>query len=106
MRKTIKASLFLLGLVASTLVFNHKTGTEVKGEFAPEGMVAYAASYASDITNEPKYSTQNSTTFQYLNLGSTLSTYRGDSVKVGIIDSGRKKRWWIRFFSAHISPLR
>lgn len=59
-----------------------------KSEFATPGMVAYAASYSSDPTNEPKYSTQNSKTFQYLNLGNTLDFYRGDSVKVGIIDSG------------------
>lgn len=59
-----------------------------KSEFAAPGMVAYAASYSSDPTNEPKYSTQNSKTFQYLNLGNTLDFYRGDSVKVGIIDSG------------------
>lgn len=59
-----------------------------KSEFAAPGMVAYAASYSSDPTNEPKYSTQNSKTFKYLNLGKTLDFYRGDSVKVGIIDSG------------------
>jgi len=82
-------SLALLALGATALgTKNYKPGEKVEGKFAPEGMVAYAASYSSDITNEPKYATQNSTTFQYLNLGSTLSTYRGDSVKVGIIDSG------------------
>jgi len=59
-----------------------------KSEFAAPGMVAYAASYSSDPTNEPNYSTQNSKTFQYLNLGKTLDFYRGDSIKVGIIDSG------------------
>ena len=59
---------------------------EVK--FAPKGLVAYAASYTSKASNEPKYNTQNSKTFQYLNLGATLDIYRGDSVKVGIIDSG------------------
>ena len=57
-------------------------------DFAPKGMIAYAASYSSDPTNEPQYSTQNTKTFQYLNLGNTLDSYRGDSVKVGIIDSG------------------
>ncbi len=67
-----------------------KTANNIKekSEFAAPGMVAYAASYSSDPTNEPKYSTQNSKTFQYLNLGKTLDYYRGDSVKVGIIDSG------------------
>ena len=67
-----------------------KVGTKINNssEFAPAGMVAYAASYESDATSEPKYNTQYSKTFQYLNLGSALNTYRGDSVKVGIIDSG------------------
>ena len=59
-----------------------------KSEFAAPGMVAYAASYSSDPTSEPEYNTQNNKTFQYLNLGNTLDYYRGDSVKVGIIDSG------------------
>lgn len=59
-----------------------------KSEFAAPGMVAYAASYSSNPEDEPKYSTQNNKTFQYLNLGNTLDYYRGDSVKVGIIDSG------------------
>lgn len=71
------------------LIKNEKEGTPVDSkEFAPAGMVAYAASYSSDPSNEPQYSTQNSKTFQYLNLGHTLDYYRGDSVKVGIIDSG------------------
>ena len=60
----------------------------VDGEYAPEGMVAYAASYTDDPKSEPQYSTQNTKTFQYLNLGKTHDFYRGDSVKVGIIDSG------------------
>lgn len=71
------------------LIKNEKEGTPVDSkEFAPAGMVAYAASYSSEPSNEPQYSTQNSKTFQYLNLGHTLDYYRGDSVKVGIIDSG------------------
>ena len=80
----------LITFAESIACFSPKNqkGVEIPGDFAPEGMVAYAASYTSDIENEPKYATQNSTTFQYLNLGSTLSIYRGDSVKVGIIDSG------------------
>lgn len=73
---------------AATPILNNANNNEDQPEFAKPGMVAYAASYSSDATNEPKYTTQNNTTFKYLNLGSTLDTYRGDSVKVGIIDSG------------------
>ena len=79
----------ILGLGLSSLgVVNHNQPEKVTGEFAPEGMVAYAASYTDDPSDEPKYNTQNSKTFQYLNLGKTHDYYRGDSVKVGIIDSG------------------
>ncbi|GEM_PF-1636407 len=63
-------------------------GIPVENKFAPEGLVAYAASYSSDVSDEPQYSTQYDKTFQYLNLGTALDNYRGDSVKVGIIDSG------------------
>ena len=80
-------TLLALGL-SSIGVFHHKQPEIVEGEFAPEGMVAYAASYSDDAKSEPQWSTQNSKTFQYLNVGSTLDSYRGDSVKVGIIDSG------------------
>ena len=63
-------------------------GIPVEYRFAPEGLVAYAASYSTDASDEPQYSTQYDKTFQYLNLGTALDNYRGDSVKVGIIDSG------------------
>lgn len=86
----------LLSLLTLALGLSFFSYTKVSGgirindsdKYAPEGMVAYAASYSSDVTSEPQYSTQNNKTFQYLNLGSTLEHYRGDSVKVGIIDSG------------------
>ena len=92
MKRKITSYLVLSTLVGGLLSFaclKDKNSNQIdKPIFAKPGMVAYAASYSSDITNEPKYTTQNSTTFQYLNLGSTLDSYRGDSVKVGIIDSG------------------
>ncbi len=47
-----------------------------------------AISYDSDASKESDYSNQNDLTFKYIHLGSTLNNYRGDSVKVGIIDSG------------------
>ena len=74
---------FSLGL---SLINNLQS--EDKPVLAKPGMVAYAASYNSDPTTEPKYANEYSKTFQYLNLGSALNQYRGDSVKVGIIDSG------------------
>jgi len=88
MKKLGLISLVSVALGASLIPLNNKKPQEIKGDFAPPGMVAYAASYSSDATSEPNWSTQNSKTFQYLNLGSALNTYRGDSVKVGIIDSG------------------
>ena len=89
MKKLMFVSLALLALGATALgTKNYNSGEQIEGEFAPKGMVAYAASYSSDPTSEPQYSTQNSKTFQYLNLGKTHDFYRGDSVKVGIIDSG------------------
>ena len=91
--KTMKThNLFCLTLLSSFclpfLVGSKIVKADEQPKFAPKGMVAYAASYSTDPTKEPKYSTQNNKTFQYLNLGKTLDLYRGDSVKVGIIDSG------------------
>lgn len=84
------ASFLFISILCGAVFSNLKNNSNKvdKSEFATPGMVAYAASYSSDPSNEPKYSTQNSKTFQYLNLGNTLDFYRGDSVKVGIIDSG------------------
>ena len=85
----LSMTIMSLGISAFGISTKAKQGTFVDGpEFAKPGMVAYAASYSSNVTGEPQYSTQNNKTFQYLGLGSTLSYYRGDSVKVGIIDSG------------------
>lgn len=92
MKKIIIPSLLALSVGISLLFLNggfvKPTKVEDSQEFAKPGMVAYAASYSTDPTNEPNYSTQNTKTFQYLHLGRTLNSYRGDSVKVGIIDSG------------------
>ena len=88
MKKLLPLSLIATALGIGFLSFNHKAPKNDEPEFAKPGMVAYAASYSSDPKSEPKHSTQLSTTYQYLNLGSTHDSYRGDSVKVGIIDSG------------------
>lgn len=84
------ASFLFISIVSGAIfpVLKNNNNKLEDGEFAAPGLVAYAASYSSDPTSEPKYSTQNNKTFQYLNLGNTLNYYRGDSVKVGIIDSG------------------
>ncbi len=76
--------------LAATPILAFKANNKVKNnfEFAKPGQVAYAASYSDSVYDEPNFSTQRTKTFQYLNLGSALSSYRGDSVKVGIIDSG------------------
>lgn len=88
MKKAAFSTLFLIALSATFLRFDKRVQVNNGPKLAPEGMVAYAASYSSSAKNEPKWSTQNSKTFQYLNIGDTLNFYRGDSVKVGIIDSG------------------
>ena len=90
MRKHFAASLFLLVLcsgVFSSSIFTSKKESDFL-EYAPVGMVAQAAGYTYDYADEPNYSTENTKTFQYLNLGKTLKRYRGEGVKVGIIDSG------------------
>ena len=92
MRKLFGPLLFVATLVGTFLSNVTSSPKPVKADaeyqIAEPGMVAYAASYSSNPTNEPKYSTQYNKTFQYLHLGNTLNSYRGDSVKVGIIDSG------------------
>lgn len=90
MKKLIAGIIFTISLSFSFLLpISKQKGVEIDDpELASPGMVAYAASYTSDPEDEPQYSTQNSKTFQYLNLGKTLDYYRGDSIKVGIIDSG------------------
>ena len=82
--------LLTLGIALAIPSYTHSSATKVEdsAQYAAPGTVAYAASYSTDATDEPKYSTQNTKTFQYLNLGHTHDFYRGDSVKVGIIDSG------------------
>ena len=45
--------------------------------------------YSSSYKNEPLYSSQqNSRTFKAMNVGRALDTYRGETVKVAILDSG------------------
>ena len=53
-----------------------------------KGPIFYPAEYSSEITNEPNYSTQNGYTFSSMNYNNAHKYYRGDSVKVAVIDSG------------------
>ena len=53
-----------------------------------EGPMFYPADYTTEITDEPNYSTQNVYTFSSMNYVNTSKKYRGDSVKVAVIDSG------------------
>ena len=81
-------SLLALTTLCGGILFIGDDNKEDKPQYAAPGMVAYAASYSDDYEDEPKYSTEKTKTFDYLNLGNALDYYRGDSVKVGIIDSG------------------
>lgn len=47
-----------------------------------------AISYDKDASKETNFQIQNDLTYKYIHLGSSLNNYRGDSIKVGIIDSG------------------
>ncbi len=53
-----------------------------------DGPIFYPAEYSSEITNEPNYSNQNTYTFSSMNYNNAPKYYRGDSVKVAVIDSG------------------
>lgn len=82
MKKLIAGLLFVSVLAFSFL----SPAKNIK--YADPGLVAYAASYSDDASDEPNYANQYSKTFQYLKLGESLKSYRGDTVKVGILDSG------------------
>lgn len=85
-----------LGLVAGAIT--PKTFSEAKdedegaiyiGEVSKEkGPIFYPADYSLDIKDEPQYSTQNTKTFSLMNFSKAPNQYRGESVKVAVIDSG------------------
>ena len=50
--------------------------------------IFYPADYSTSIVNEPQYTTQKALTFDYMGFNRAPSSYRGDSVKVAVIDSG------------------
>ncbi len=84
MNKVIK--LFLL----TSLIGGFSLSIE-RNEGAPVSVDAITSfSYDDDASLEPNYKTQNDLTFKYMNLGSAINNYRGDKIKVGVIDSGIK----------------
>ena len=85
-------------LLASGLLFSSASkvkaqpsndgGVFICEDTGKEGPIFYPAEYSSEITNEPNYSTQNGYTFSSMNFNNAHKYYRGDSVKVAVIDSG------------------
>lgn len=102
MRMTLKRilySLTLTGFVFASVSLSSFSGSSKKAlendggvficeDTGEEGPIFYPAEYSSEITNEPSYSTQNTYTFSSMNFTNTHKYYRGDSVKVAVIDSG------------------
>lgn len=52
------------------------------------GPIFYPATYSTEMVDEPNYSSQNTYTFSSMNYNNAHKYYRGDSVKVAVIDSG------------------
>lgn len=67
---------------------DNEGGVFICEDTGEEGPMFYAADYSTDITNEPNYSTQNSYTFSTMGFKNAPQEFRGDSVKVAVIDSG------------------
>ena len=96
MKKLIVGSLIATALYVSLFSnFNqiHQDHPNDGGVFicedtGEEGPIFYPAEYSSEITNEPNYSSQNTYTFSSMNYNNAHKYYRGDSVKVAVIDSG------------------
>lgn len=92
-KKTIKLLLGIsltltLASSFSSLFKDNAKGVLACSESDQDGPVFYAASYSDDLEDEPYYSDQYDWTFEPMNFKNTSSQYRGDSVKVAIIDSG------------------
>lgn len=86
---------FLFSLTTSPAIFGSSLmsnpndgGVFICEDNGEEGPMFYPADYSSEITGEPNYSTQNSYTFSSMNYSNAHKYYRGDSVKVAVIDSG------------------
>ena len=88
---SIATALFVSLMVNTTSL--HQDSPNDGGVFICEdtgekGPIFYPADYSTQITNEPSYNTQNSYTFSCMNYNNAHKYYRGDSVKVAVIDSG------------------
>ena len=86
---------FLFSLTTSPAIFGssfmsnpNDGGVFICEDDGEEGPMFYPAEYSSEITSEPNYSTQNNYTFSSMNYSNAHKYYRGDSVKVAVIDSG------------------
>lgn len=82
----------LFGLIFASIPLNQTTKVEEEGYFMP------AYSYVDDYSIEPKYKdgivtsygtfTQKVTTYDRMNVSSTWNSFRGEHIKVAVIDTG------------------
>lgn len=94
MKKTLPLLASILGLYALAFSFNNisihdpssSDNSVIKS--LDEGMIYMPASFSSDPEDEPYYSNQQSLVYNHINMGSTWDSYRGDKVKVAVIDTG------------------
>ena len=98
MKKRILALLGLtsIALVASVITFSPKKSDSVN----PDGSgrvevpdsehnpIFYPAVYSTDIVDEPYYNEQKTKTFNDMGFKNAPNLYRGENVKVAVIDSG------------------
>ena len=86
------ASALLVSLMLNTTSLHQDPpndgGVFICEDTGEDGPIFYPADYSTEITNEPSYNTQNSYTFSCMNYNNAHKYYRGDSVKVAVIDSG------------------
>ena len=66
----------------------HEEGVLISNGPKEEGPMFYPASYSTDISDEPSYFSQKQYTFDSMNFNNAHRYYRGESVKVAVIDSG------------------
>ena len=66
----------------------HEEGVLISNGPKEDGPMFYPASYSYDISDEPSYFSQKQYTFDSMNFNNAHRYYRGESVKVAVIDSG------------------
>ncbi len=89
-KRILCSSLFVLGLIFPSFLSLKPQETAYFDdiEYTKPGLVAYSAVYDTSITNEPNYLNQYNYGIKNLNFGDVHTEYRGEGVKVAIIDSG------------------